>query len=111
MLSQKKVDFQIDADVGDLVARIEALDIPVADKSAMIRDAHLISAAMATDQIVISLDDRSRRLFANLSGEISALAGIHWVNPNENHDRLIIWLKAGAKPRNDLKLGARAKAE
>ena len=106
MIGQKKVHFRSDLDYRNLIRKIENLDILKPEKSAMIKDAHLISAAKATDNIVVSLDDNSRRLFAGASKQITDLAGIHWINPNEDYEELITWLEQGALPKDDLKLGS-----
>jgi hypothetical protein len=64
------------------------------------KDLHLIEAALATDKIVISLDDRART-------ELSVLAAaeVMWVHPVDEGGHVIYWLNKGAEPVDAWKLG------
>ena len=64
------------------------------------KDLHLVEAALATDKIVISLDDTAR---AELS--VPAAAEVMWVHPVKEGGRVIYWLNKGAEPINEWKLG------
>lgn len=50
-----------------LYDEIEATAVREKDINAMLKDFHLLGAALATDQIIISLDEAIRRLFARAS--------------------------------------------
>ncbi len=62
----------------------------------MLKDLHLIDAAMATDRSIVSLDDTVRKLFADLSDMVGELRNIVWVNPAEENERPVEWLLDGA---------------
>jgi hypothetical protein len=49
--------------------------------SILLKDCHLVEAALATDCRVASLDERARGHFATLAAAIEALRVIVWVNP------------------------------
>lgn len=75
------------------------------DREAILKDAHLIEAAIATDSIVISLDETARRLFVEATKTVDALRGIVWVNPENSDEGSIVWLEKGAKVENKRRLG------
>jgi hypothetical protein len=74
---------------------------------AMLKDLHLIEAAFATDRIVISLDEKARRYFAQASSIIDELGEILWANPVFKKERVVAWLNNGAKPQKSRQLGYR----
>ena len=47
------------------------------------KDAHQIEAAIATDRLVASRDEKARRLFGSASIEVRQLRQIVWVNPTK----------------------------
>ena len=55
------------------------------------KDLHPIEAALATDKIVISLDERARAELA-----VEAAAEVMWVSPVDEGGHVIYWLKNGA---------------
>ncbi|PZU93156.1 MAG: hypothetical protein DCE90_17045 [Pseudanabaena sp.] len=73
------------------------------------KDIHLIEAALATDKIVISLDDNTARRFFALAAqgveELSELKAIAWVNPDKPDESPIEWLKNGANAEPERRLG------
>jgi hypothetical protein len=83
------------ADVRNEQLRAEAPSTVSAQK-----DLHLIEAALATDKIVISLDDRAR---TELS--VHAAAEVMWVHPVDEGGHIIYWLNKGAEPVDQWKLG------
>ena len=93
MTSKAKV--QDVADVRNEQLRAEAPNTPSAQK-----DLHLIEAALATDRIVISLDNRARTELA-----VHTAAEVMWVNPVDEGGHVIYWLNKGAEPVDEWKLG------
>lgn len=71
----------------------------------MLKDFHLVEAALATDQTVTSLDDIVRNLFASTSRTAGELRSIVWVNPDKTQEQAIAWLENGAKPEKKRILG------
>lgn len=80
----------------DIRLGIEEEGIAENKKQAMIKDCHLIEAALATNLSIISLDDTARNLFAVTTNSIADLRVVLWVNPVHDHGKVIEWLKDGA---------------
>jgi hypothetical protein len=72
----------------------------------MLKDIHLVEAARATDEAVLSLDDTVRNLLAAASQRVRALRKIVWVNPGTAGESACTWLRSGAPPDKELQLGA-----
>jgi hypothetical protein len=70
---------------------------------AVMKDLHLVEAALATDKLVVSLDDRAR---AEL--RVEATKDVTWVNAVADGGHAIYWLRTGANPVERWKLGYRA---
>jgi hypothetical protein len=75
------------------------------DREALLKDFHLVSAALATDYIVISLDSNARRLFCIASTKAGELRNVMWVDPSAPEDALEEWLDNGAEPDEQRCLG------
>jgi hypothetical protein len=73
----------------------------------MLKDCHLVEAALDADQIVISLDDKVRFHFQTISQTIQEISLIVWVNPDKPEEGTIAWLEAGAEPEKHRQLGFR----
>ena len=71
------------------------------------KDFHLLEAARATDQTIISLDETIRGLFARASQRVSEIRDIVWVNPERmEEEEPLVWLRNGAPPEEHRKLRA-----
>ena len=74
---------------------------------AMEKDFHLLQAALATDQTIISLDETVRGLFKQASQQVGEIRGIIWVNPDRTaEEQPILWLQNGAPPEPHRQLSA-----
>lgn len=62
----------------------------------MLKDAHLLEAALATDGIVASRDEKARAAFRAASEVVSLLRQVVWLNPDRAEEGAIPWLEAGA---------------
>ncbi len=76
----------------------------VKDANAMIKDCHLIEASIATDEVIISIDEAVRLLFKNAADRVGEIGNIVWVNPNLSKKAAISWLQTGAKANSELQL-------
>jgi hypothetical protein len=63
--------------------------------SAMEKDLRLIEAARATDNRIVSLDDKARKFFALVALSVGELREILWVNPAKEEESPAHWLKSG----------------
>lgn len=72
--------------------------------AAMLKDVHLLEAALAMDSTVISLDDIVKNLFSTSCQSVGEIKNVVWVNPDEDEGKTQIWLEKGAKPDKNLRL-------
>lgn len=87
--------------------KIEATASQQKDINAMLKDFHLLGAALATDKTIISLDETIRTLFAQTSQQVSEIRDIIWVNPERTtEEQPIAWLQSGAPPEAHRQLSA-----
>ena len=104
MYGKKQVDRNEIEPYKDLRERIDMAVTPK-QKAIVIKDVHLIEAAIATDRLVASQDERARRAFGNASANVSELKQIVWVNPTQDEEKPIDWLRDGAKTEAHRQLG------
>jgi hypothetical protein len=105
MVAKKKWNYLEISINGSLWTEIEIIAANVGNKriAEMTKDLCLIEAALATDKIVISLDDNTaRKFFSEASIKIYELKDIVWVNPDKvDEEQPIEWLRNGAKVESD----------
>ena len=74
------------------------------DADAMLKDFHLIEAALVTDRTVIALDEIVRALFSTSCQTVGQMKSIVWVNPDKPAEQPFAWLEAGAEPEKHRQL-------
>ena len=74
-------------------------------RNAAAKDVHLIEAALGTDRLVASQDERARAAFRNAARGARELNPIVWVNPTRWTENPIDWLRNGAKAEDCRQLG------
>ena len=117
--SRFALEWRVSMDASRQVERINPLeDQTLEDKitrttndaheiEAMEKDFHLLQAALATDQTVISLDETIRGLFKRASQQVGEIRDIIWVNPDRTaEEQPIAWLQDGAPPDAHRRLSA-----
>ncbi len=105
MFAQKQV-CKIDAPANDqLLGNIERHAISEKKRDAMLKDTHLVEAALQADKIVISMDEKVRQAFGEVTYKIRPLALIAWVNPCVSDEMVIDWLQRGAPLEKERLLG------
>lgn len=92
MVARRKLKPLIVEEREDLRQRIELENISPTQIKAMLKDCHLIEAALVTDQRIIALDDAARALFSEASSNISEIQNILWINPASDSEQVIAWL-------------------
>lgn len=68
------------------------------------KDYHLIEAAIVTDKLIISVETHSRDHYRMYSNVIQVLQEICLMNPADPEEKVVAWLKAGAKHSDCRKL-------
>ncbi|MDY6805348.1 MAG: hypothetical protein SXA11_16275 [Cyanobacteriota bacterium] len=105
MVAKKKLVYQdiaVDNDLWNLIKKYSETE---KQQKAMEKDLLLIEAAIATDKIVVSLDETVKELFAKATAEIEVLKQVAWVNPDVGEEEAIAWLKNGADIESKYLLG------
>lgn len=70
----------------------------------MQKDRHLLEAALAADEMILSLNEKDRRRFAKACDDISSIRTIVWSNPERDEDSCLDWVQQGASPEPRLRL-------
>ena len=70
----------------------------------MLKDVHLVEAALATDLRIATGDDNARGHFSRLAASFAPLQSILWVNPITEGEKAIKWLEQGAPDRRARRL-------
>ena len=105
MVARRKVCW-IDAPANEeLRKKVEQATDDEQKRSAMLKDVHLIEAALQADQIVISMDETVRHYFRKTALTIGIIRQIVWVNPCKDEETPLEWLKAGAALEKERSLG------
>lgn len=99
MYSKKKIKILNNSEDRLLRNRIrsecEKTELPLKE---VLKDMHLIEAAITTDKTIASIDDNARRSFKKMSPGIGELKLICWINPANPEENVIQWLESGAMP-------------
>ena len=69
--------------------------------SRMLKDAHLLEGALATDKAIVSRDGRARTFFAALTEAVARIRRVMWVDPVEQPQDVLEWLRRGAPLGSD----------
>jgi len=95
----------------ELRLKIEALAINDKRRVAMLKDIHLIEAALLADKIVISIDGAAKGYFQEVMQEIVGLKQIAWAKPCIDEEGVIDWLANGAGLEEKRLLGYEVEAK
>ena len=107
MDARKRIDRIDPPENAELQAKITTTTNNENEIEALEKDFHLLQAALATDQTIISLDETVRGLFKRASQQVGAIRGIIWVNPDRTvEEQPITWLQNGAPPEGHRRLSA-----
>ena len=71
----------------------------------MEKDCRLLEAALASDEIVFSLDEIIRNHFRRAAGSVREIGHVHWANPDLPADTVVAWLENGAPNDKNRQLG------
>jgi hypothetical protein len=74
-------------------------------RNAMLKDIHLVEAALQADKIVVSLDETVRGCFHETAERETVLRTLMWVNPCREEETPVEWLHGGAKLEKARMLG------
>ncbi|CAD5938778.1 hypothetical protein [Planktothrix agardhii] len=106
MIARRKYKYCKNVTLSELRNKLEQLDIPHKTREAIWKDICLVEAAIATDKIIVSLDDKVRDYLVEVSENIPEVKLILWLNPDKESNS-IKWLEDGAILENKRLLGYR----
>jgi hypothetical protein len=98
MVRKGKLDWLDHPEDEALRQQLRGLPVKERQRQIMEKDLHLVEAACQTDRIVLSLDKRARRQFAEACQHLKSLKNVVWVNVEQVEEDCEGWLKEGAKP-------------
>jgi hypothetical protein len=104
MIAKNKYKYCKNVTLDELRKQLEYIAQTYDKREAMWKDICLVEAAIKTDKIVISLDEKVRQYFSEISEDIPEIGIIFWSNPNKNEDQVIKWLEDGAVLENKRQL-------
>lgn len=106
MVAKKRLEYRNDIVINDeLWKGVEDFTDFDNQRKAMVKDLLLIEAALLTDKIIVSLDERVRELFDKAAEQVEELRNIVWVNPAKSEEQAISWLENGATAEPERMLG------
>lgn len=71
----------------------------------VLKDLHLVEAAFEADEVIVSYENYSRRHYSNAAKEqVPEMARIAWINPCNESEESLTWLKSGAKTEEHRRL-------
>lgn len=105
MYAQKLVHRTGNVQNPDLQKRIakQASDEKV--RGEVLKDVHLLEAALVTDGLVTSRNERERKRFARISRKVVEIRKIVWANPDQSEEKCLDWLREGAPADEERMLG------
>jgi hypothetical protein len=107
MMTLQKLRPVRDEPVGELRETIQGHSKDEGVVAVMLKDVHLIEAALATDFRVASLDDTVRGHYSRLTGQFASLRRALWVKPASEEEQGVDWLEDGARADRFRKLKPR----
>lgn len=92
MYARKLVHGRTDAPHPGLRSACYALPVE-SGRTTTLKDVHLLEAAIATDQRLLSRDENARTTFSSLEAAAHILGAIHWGNPTQ--PACLSWIERG----------------
>lgn len=105
MVARKKVCWIEAPDEEELRTKVALATESEKKRSAMLKDIHLVEAALQADKIVISMDEIVRHCFCEITQTVGLLKPIVWVNPCKDEETPLVWLRNGAAPEKERQIG------
>lgn len=107
MVARKRVLWIEPEQLEEVRQKLQEIAESPKDAAAMLKDVHLIEAALVTDQTIIALDEIVRSLFGESCQTVGLMKAVVWVNPDKAEENALVWLEEGAEPEKHRKLGFR----
>ena len=89
-----------------LRARLAELQLDRQTRENILKDVHLVEAALATDHAILSLDESARIGFKRAAKGVGLLRQLVWLVPSSPEHKTVEWLEQGAVPETKRTLGS-----
>lgn len=107
MFARKKAELIDSAEDWVLRGKIDQASPNDKARAAMLKDTHLLEAALVTDEVVVALDETVRALFIEAAISVGEIRNVVWINPDKADEEPLPWLEGGAKPDKKRLLGTK----
>jgi hypothetical protein len=110
MFARKKIG-RLDTYVNESFRQdVDSLAVGDNQRRAMLKDAHLIEAALVQGMRIVAMDEIARGYFRAYAGCVKQVRKICWVNPDVPEEEALAWLQNGA-PLEGLRMLGHEKAD
>ncbi len=106
MTARKKVHASPCSENLELREQIKNKAAKEKDAEVLLKDCHLLEAALETDKLIVALDETVRQLLHEVVKHLGQFGNIVWVNPAKPEESAVDWIRRGAKAEKDRRLGA-----
>jgi hypothetical protein len=89
--------------IADQALQAAVNGLPNPERSRALKDLHIVSAALASDRVVLSCDVLARAAFAKLT-MVGAVEDLLWANPENDAAAVLSWLERGAPAEVEFRL-------
>lgn len=107
MTARKKVVRSEQVENAPLRRAVRSLELEDSSEQAVLKDIHLVEAALATDKTVVSIDDSARTLLRGIASRVVSIRPVVWVDPTKENEDAVEWLRHGAEAERERQLGFR----
>jgi len=90
-----------------LRARLAELQLDRQTRENVLKDVHLVEAALATDHAILSLDRSARNGFKLAAKGVGLFRQLVWLVPSSPEHKTVEWLEQGAVPEKKRTLGSK----
>jgi hypothetical protein len=105
MTARKKVVRPGPVEDAGLRQTIHSLQLTDNVREAVLKDIHLVEAAIATGHTIASLDETVRGYLRRVTESVRPLKSLVWVNPTNDDEHATDWLRQGANADEERQLG------
>lgn len=104
MMGQKRIEVLNDGPNAALRLKLGICATNEGEREAMLKDCHLLEAALRSDRRIASCETRVRRHFCRACPRVGEIRSIIWVNPDDDDERVLVWLEDGAPEESQRRL-------
>jgi hypothetical protein len=109
MTARKKIRKLENVQDDDLRNQMSESAMTIDEINAILKDIHLIEAALRSDSIIISCDQRMQKLLTEAAQTTAAIRLICWSDPCRELDECVNWVASGASVEMSRRFGSGVK--